>query len=50
MSKILVAYFSASGITEKVAQKLAKQVHGDLFKIEPKQPYTNEDLDWTNSR
>ena len=50
MSEILIAYFSASGITEKVAQKLAKQVHGDLFKIEPKQPYTNEDLDWTNSR
>ena len=35
MSNILVAYFSASGTTEKVAQKLASQIHADFFKIQP---------------
>ena len=44
MSNILVAYFSASGTTEKVAQKLASQIHADLFKIQPKQAYTRADL------
>lgn len=52
MSKVLVSYFSASGVTEKVANKLATVLEGDLFKIEPVDKYTDEDLDWTdkNSR
>ena len=48
--KKLVAYFSASGVTEKVAKKLADVVNGDLFEIIPKEPYTDEDLDWTNKK
>lgn len=48
MSKKLVAYFSASGVTEKAAQRLAKAIGADLFEIKPVQPYTREDLDWTN--
>lgn len=52
MSNILVAYFSASGTTEKVAQKLSQQIDADLFKIQPKQVYTSDDLNWNdeNSR
>ena len=48
MKKILVAYFSASGVTEDVAKKLAQAVGADLFEIAPVQPYTIEDLDWRN--
>ena len=48
MSKKLVAYFSASGVTEKAAQRLAKAIGADIFEIKPVQPYTREDLDWTN--
>ena len=48
MSKILVSYFSASGNTKRVAEKVATIVNGDLFEIEPKDKYTEEDLDWTN--
>ena len=44
--KKLVAYFSASGRTKKVAEKLATVVNGDLYEIIPKQPYTSADLDW----
>lgn len=47
MSKILVAYFSCSGYTKKLAEKLNQKVGGDLFEIEPITPYTDEDLDWT---
>ena len=50
MSKILVSYFSASGTTKKVAEKVATAVNGDLFEIEPKEKYTDEDLDWTNKQ
>ncbi len=50
MSKILVSYFSASGVTKKVAQKLARVAGADLFEIVPKDIYTPADLDWTNSR
>ena len=50
MSKILVSYFSASGITKRVAEKVATAVNGDLFEIEPKEKYTKEDLDWTNKQ
>ena len=48
MNKILVNYFSASGTTKKVAEKVAESLNGDLFEIEPKVKYTKEDLDWTN--
>ena len=52
MNKPLVAYFSASGVTEKTAETLAKTINADLFEIEPETPYTAADLDWTdkNSR
>lgn len=48
MSKKLVAYFSATGITKKVAVKLAEYIDADLHEIVPEIPYTKEDLDWTN--
>lgn len=48
MNKILVSYFSASGVTKSIAQRLANTVEGDLFEIEPEEKYTNEALDWTN--
>lgn len=47
MSKVLVAYFSASGITAKVAAEIAKAENADYFEIKPEQPYTKEDLDYT---
>lgn len=50
MSKILVSYFSASGVTRNVAENIAKFVEGDLFEIEPKEKYTREDLDWKNKK
>lgn len=50
MSKKLVAYFSASGITKKAAEKLAKEQAADLFEIRPVQPYTDADLNWNNSQ
>ena len=48
MSKTLVAYFSASGQTEKLANTLAKVLGADLHEIKPEQPYTSADLDWRN--
>ena len=50
MSKILVSFFSASGVTKDVASKIADITGGDLFEIEPACKYTNEDLDWTNQQ
>lgn len=51
MSKnILVAYFSASGVTAKVAEELAKAEGADLLEIKPEVPYTAADLDWTNKQ
>ena len=50
MSKVLVSYFSASGVTKRVAEKVATAINGDLFEIEPVQKYTLEDLDWTNKQ
>ena len=50
MSKILVAYFSASGVTEAAARKLANAEGADLFQICPEVPYNKEDLDWTNKQ
>ena len=46
MSRTLVAYFSASGVTAKVAEVLADTIGADLFAIEPEVPYTKADLDW----
>ena len=48
MSRKLVAYFSASGTTAKVAKRLADSIDADLFEIKPKEPYTDSDLRWTN--
>ena len=48
--KALVAYFSATGTTEKLAGRLAKATGADIFEIKPEKPYTSEDLDWTNSQ
>ena len=50
MSKILVSYFSASGTTKRVAEKVSAAVNGDLFEIEPKEKYTKADLDWMNKQ
>ena len=46
MSKVLVAYFSSSGVTARLAETLAKAVGGDLFEIKPAVPYTDADLNW----
>ena len=50
MSKVLVAYFSASGVTAKVAEGLAKEIGASLFEIEPESPYTNADLNWQDKK
>ncbi len=50
MSKILTAYFSASGNTKKLAETIAKAAGADLFEIAPKTPYTNDDLNWMNKK
>ena len=52
MSKKLVAYFSASGVTAGVAEKLAKEANADIYEIKPAVPYTKADLNWQdkNSR
>ena len=50
MSKILVAYFSASGETARLAKTLADVTGGDLFKIRPQTAYTAADLDWNNAK
>ena len=51
-SRVLVAYFSATGNTERVAGHIAEATGGDLFELIPSDPYTDEDLNWTdeNSR
>ena len=49
MSKALVAYFSASGTTARVAKSLAAAIGADLFEIEPQTPYTSADLNWRDS-
>ena len=48
MGKVLVSYFSASGVTKRVAEKIAISVKGDIFEIEPVNKYTKEDLNWKN--
>ena len=46
MSKILVAYFSASGVTANAAKKIAEAAEAELYEILPETPYTKEDLNW----
>lgn len=48
MSKKLVAYFSASGITKKVAKQIVALEEADIYEIKPKVPYSEADLDWMN--
>ena len=50
MSKKLVAYFSASGVTKKAAELLAAAAEADLFEIRPEVPYTKADLNWMDKK
>ena len=50
MRKTLVAYFSASGVTAKLAERLAEGIDADLFEIKPEKPYTKADLNWHDSK
>ena len=50
MGKTLVAYFSASGVTAKVADKLADALGADIYEIRPETPYTKADLNWMDKR
>jgi len=52
MKKALITYFSASGVTAKLAQRLAQAIQADIYEIRPQTPYTAADLNWTdrNSR
>ena len=49
-NKAIVAYFSATGTTKGVAERLAGAIGADLFEIKPEQPYTDADLDWRNKQ
>lgn len=50
--KTLIVYYSATGNTKEVAEEMAEDLNADIFEIVPSNPYTDEDLDWTddNSR
>lgn len=48
--KILVAYFSCSGVTKRVAEELAEVAGADLYEIKPKLPYTKADLNWMDKK
>ncbi|HIX60031.1 MAG TPA: NAD(P)H-dependent oxidoreductase [Candidatus Blautia gallistercoris] len=50
MSKKLVAYFSASGVTAGVAERLARAIGADLYEIRPEVPYTEADLNWMDKK
>lgn len=50
MSNVLVTYFSASGVTKSIAEKIASENGYDIFEIVPQEIYTPEDLDWTNKQ
>lgn len=50
MNKILVAYFSASGTTARVAKELAIAAGADLYEIKPAVPYTKDDLNWMDKK
>jgi len=47
-SNVLVVYYSASGNTQAVAEEIADAVGADLFEVTPKEPYTDDDLNWSN--
>lgn len=49
MGSVLVAYFSASGTTERAAKKLAEAIRADVFEIAPDKPYTAADLNWNDN-
>ncbi len=48
--KALVTYFSASGVTAKLARRLADAIEAPVYEIKPAVPYTRADLDWTNKQ
>ena len=48
MTKNLIVYFSASGVTKTVAQNLHQAIDSDIYEIKPEVPYTTADLDWMN--
>lgn len=48
--KMLVAYFSVSGVTAKAAWKLSEAAGADLYEIRPEVPYSSADIDWTNKK
>ena len=50
MEKILVAVFSASGVTKRVGEEIAKLSDGDFFEIVPRDTYTSDDLNWMNKQ
>ena len=50
MGKRLVAYFSASGTTKKIAEMIAQAAEADLYEITPKQPYSKADLNWMDKK
>ena len=50
MGKKLVAYFSASGTTRKIAEIIAQVAEDDLYEIMPKQPYSKADLNWMDKK
>ena len=50
MGKKLVAYFSASGTTRKIAEMIAQVAEADLYEITPKQPYSKADLNWMDKK
>ena len=50
MSRKLVAYFTASGVTAKAAKTLAEAAGADLYEIKPKVAYTSADLEWMNKK
>ena len=50
MSRILVAYFSASGVTARAAKEAAEAVGADLYEIRPAEPYTEADLNWMDKK
>lgn len=50
MGKRLVAFFSASGTTKRVAEMIASAVDADMYEIMPKQPYSKADLNWMDKK
>ena len=47
--KTLLVYYSATGSTERIASIMAEKIDADVFELEPVQPYTDDDLNWTNN-